>query len=264
MKLFQGFLETQPLWKQEQFGLRQFRIPKIDLNTFTPAPIPAKLRLGHQVELVFLQILENDPNYEVVAHSLQVKRKNTTIGELDFLVRYNKQVYHIELSCKFYLIDPEITEPIHRLVGPNRGDMFFTKLDKTKDQQLPLLYSNECLSQLQSLDIDPSAVIQEVCFVAQLFAPISGKIPSIRPLNKQCIAGSWMRIQDFEGAAFRNSAYYLPYKSQWIEKPNKEVSWQSHFDALLEINVRHLNKKAPMLWRKMPDGSLDKFFVVWW
>lgn len=264
MKLFEGFIHTQPLWKQEQFGLRQFRMPDLDLDNFTPKPILKTIRLGHQVEFVFLQMLEAHPDYEVLAHSIQVRKGNRTIGELDFIVRHNNQVYHIELSCKFYLIDPDITEPIHRLVGPNRGDMFFTKLDKTKEQQLPLLHSSSCLPQLQELTIDPDRVIQQVYFIAQLYVPMIGKMPSIRPLNKQCITGSWMRMKDFEEDSFRESVYYIPYKNEWLHLPHDDVAWNSHFETLLEINVRHINKKSPMLWRKLPDGSLDKFFVVWW
>jgi len=264
VELFEGFLNTQPLWKQEQFGLQQFRIPEVDLNTFKAKPIAKTIRLGHQVEFVFLQLLDAHPDYEIIAHSIQIKKGNKTIGELDFLIKHKQQVYHIELSCKFYLVDPTISEPIHRLVGPNRGDMFFTKLDKTKDQQLPLLYTKECLRELQALNIHPDQVVQQVYFAAQLFVPITGALPSIRPLNKQCITGSWVGMQDFEGESFRESVYYIPFKNEWLHLPHGAVNWQSHFETLLEINVRHLNKKSPMLWRKLPDGSLDKFFVVWW
>lgn len=264
MKLFEGFLNTQPLWKQEQFGLRQFKIPELNLANFSPKPISQTIRLGHQVEFVFLQVLEAHPDYNILAHSVQVKRGHQTIGELDFLVAHKQKVYHIELSCKFYLIDPDFTEPIHRLVGPNRGDMFYTKLDKTKEKQLPLLHTKECIKKLQALNIDSSKVIQEVYFVAQLFTPLLEKLPSIRPLNKQCIAGCWLAMKDFEGSGFRQSVYYIPYKNEWLHLPHADVTWNSHFETLLEINIRHLSKKSPMLWRKLPDGSLDKFFVVWW
>ena len=176
---------------------------------FSPKPIPSTLRLGHQVEHIFFQILEAHPDYEILAHSVQIKRGNKTIGELDFLIKYQGQVYHIELSCKFYLIDPLITEPIHRLIGPNRGDMFFTKLDKTKDQQLPLLHSKECLPHLQALGLEASQIKQQVCFLAHLFTPITGALPSIRPLNKQCIVGAWMRMSYFENDSFGESEYYL-------------------------------------------------------
>ncbi len=264
MRSYKGFVKTQPLWKQEQFSMQQFAFPDFDLSNFSPSPIPTNLRLGHQVEYVFLDLLKQHPDYNILAHSIQVKKGNTTVGELDFLLEYKKVIYHIELSYKFYILDPSISELIHRLMGPNRKDMFFTKLEKTKNKQLPLLHTKECLPYLRELQIDPREVIQQVYFVGQLFVPITQEVPSIRPLNKQCIVGSWMYMSDFEDASFRESVYYIPHKYEWLHLPHNEVDWQSHFNTLMDVNVRHINKNAPMLWRKMPDGSLDKFFVVWW
>lgn len=267
MKLVQGFTNTQPLWRGTQFGIPQFRLPSIDLRTFTPTPIPTKLRLGHQVEQVFLQLLESHPDYTILAHSLQIKRNKQTIGELDFLVRYKEQLYHIELSCKFYLIDPSITESIHCLVGPNRSDAFFKKIEKTQQKQLPLLYSEECLQQLHALDIDPSQIKQEVCFLARLYAPIKGTLPSIEPLNKQCITGIWVPMSHFSNGAslgWNQSMYYIPIKSEWLYEPHEEVTWLSYENTVQLVQTSLLNKKSPMLWRKTPDGLLDTLFVVWW
>lgn len=264
MKHFEGFIASQALWNQTQFGVEQFKIPDFDVSSFTPAAIPSHLRLGHQIELIFHQIVQHHPDYEILAHSLQVKGPKRTLGELDFLISYQKHIFHIELSYKFYIIDPTISEPIHRLMGPNRRDMFFTKLEKTKNQQLPLLYSKECLPLLQKLEINPNKVIQQVCFLGQLFVPLKTDTISIQPLNKQCIIGSWMQMKDFENISFRQSLYYIPKKYEWLHLPHLEVSWQNHFDTLKEVNTSHTAQRSPMLWRKLPDGTIDKFFVVWW
>lgn len=264
MKLFEGFLNTLPLWKQEQFNLQQFRLPEVKLSKLTLDSIPSNLRLGHQVEFVFLQILEAHPDYKILAHSLQIKKKKITIGELDFLIKHKEQVYHLELSCKFYLIDPDIPESVHKLVGPNRGDVFSAKLNKTITKQLPLLYSKECLNQLKVLDIDVSKVKQQVYFISQLFTPINMSIPSIYPLNKQCIKGFWLRMKDFEEYSFRESEYYIPYKSEWLYNAHNEVLWKSYSTIVKEISLYHNNKRSPMLWRKLPNGDLNIFFVTWW
>jgi len=264
VKSYLGFIDTQPLWKQEQFGIPQFRLPTFNLDSFSPIPIPTNLRLGHQVEYVFLELLKQHPDYKILAHSIQVKKGNTTIGELDFLLEFKKVIYHIELSYKFYIIDPSISEPIHRLMGPNRKDMFFTKLEKTKHKQLPLLFSEECVPYMKELNIDPKTIVQQVIFIGQLFTPITGENPSIRPLNKKCIVGTWMRMKDLEQYSFSQSVYYIPQKREWLHKPHDKVSWQSHFDILMEVNIRLIAQNAPMVWRKLTDGSIDKFFVVWW
>ncbi|RMB57331.1 DUF1853 family protein [Dokdonia sinensis] len=284
MKHILGFLDTQPLWKKEQFGLKQFEMPEIDLETFTPAPIPTKLRLGHQVEYIFKQLLEHSSHYEILAHNIQIKRGSETIGELDFIVNdlrfresgtslpSNKKLLHIELTYKFYIIDPSISEPIHRLMGPNRKDMFFTKMEKTRDKQLPLLFSKESQQVLAHLEIDVNEIEQQTYYIGQLFVPYNENIPSIRPLNMDCVTGFWVKMKEFEdvchfGSAqhrFRESIFYIPHKYEWLHQPHNEVAWQSHLDILMEINIKHINNYAPMIWMKNRDGTITKGFVVWW
>ena len=90
MKNTYGFLASPPLWENTQFGLEQFTIPTIDLSTFKPQPILKKLRLGHQIEYIFHQILSHSETYDVVAHNIQIKKGNDTIGELDFIIRFRE------------------------------------------------------------------------------------------------------------------------------------------------------------------------------
>lgn len=42
-----GFFNTPPLWIGEQFGIRQFEFPDIDLDSFVPESIPNNIRLGY-------------------------------------------------------------------------------------------------------------------------------------------------------------------------------------------------------------------------
>ena len=239
MKLVQGFTNTQPLWRGTQFGIPQFRLPSIDLRTFTPTPIPTKLRLGHQVEHVFIQNLESHPDYTILAHSLQIKRNKQTIGELDFLVRYKEQLYHIELSCKFYLIDPSITESIHCLVGPNRSDAFFKKIEKTQQKQLPLLYCEECLQQLHlkpdiiSLDYTlPDMTGEEV-------------LEEIKEFNQEILVVILSGQQDISTAVklLKKGAYDYITKDE--ETKDRLLNTLSHIKKHLNLQkeVAHLRKQ---------------------
>lgn len=265
MKHINGFLNSEPLWMGNQFGLQQFKMPIVDLEAFKPRPIPTNLRLGHQIEHILTQILDYCDDYELLAHSIQIKKGNDTIGELDYLIKSNsRQIVHLELSYKFYLLDPDISEPIHRLVGPNRRDMFFTKLDKTKDKQLSLLYTDHCKRTLIRKALPTDNIEQQVCFRAQLFAPYQRKSPSIRPLNTNCVVGYWLRFVVFETDDFKDHTYYLPRKYEWLHEPHTGVKFNSFFDTLMEINLQHLNERSPMVWMKKKDNSLEKFFVVWW
>ncbi len=264
--LFLGFYQTQPIWINTQFGLTQFEFPEIDINKHVAKPIPERLRIGHKMEYVFEQLLSGSKDWQILTKNLLVDRNKERLGELDFIVhnKIDQKNYHIELAYKFYIINPEITEPIHRLMGPNKKDMFFTKLDKLKNKQFPLLFSKELASQLSELRLIPKEVKQEACFKAQLFAPYENNTTSIRPLNKDCIVGNWIHFDDFNTAAFKQYEYYIPYKQEWVVKPSLERQYSSHYETLLEINLRMLKQNAPMLWLKKADESIEKLFVVWW
>jgi len=281
VKHIHGFLASPSLWEQTQFGLQQFEIPPLDLTHFEPQPIPEKLRLGHQIEYIFHQLISHSNVYEVVAHNIQIKKGNDTLGELDFIMRSclparqeyetcaepsrsSKKLLHLELSYKFYIIDPTISEPIHRLIGPNRKDAFFAKLKKTKQKQLPLLYTEEGQQTLASLGIEASELEQQVLFIGQLFTPYNTSIPSIHPLNTNCILGFWIRMQDFKTDAFKANQYYITYKYEWIHTPHEKVTWSSYDEIIPAIQEKHFRKQAPMMWIKKPAASIEKCFVVWW
>jgi len=245
--VYQGFIATQPLWNNTQFGLKQFNFPTIPKHTNIKQSIPRKLRLGHQMEYVFMHLIQGLDTYEVVLHNQPVKSGNQSIGEIDFIIeeKTTKQHIHIELTYKFYLIDPDISEPIHRLMGPNRNDMFFRKMEKIKEHQFPLLRSAEALELLQTLQIDINTLEQQVCFKAQLFLPYGLANVNIRPLNVACISGFWLKFDMLKTASFNSFKFFIPR-------------------MLMDVNIRLLKENSPMVWMQKPDGSIEKVFVVWW
>lgn len=261
-----GFLNTPPLWIGEQFGIRQFNFPKLDLSEFVPSPVPKNIRLGHQMEYVFKQLIDYAAEYEVVLYNLPVKNGNRTIGEIDFIVKevVAEKLIHVELTYKFYIIDPQISEPVHRLMGPNKRDMFYTKMEKIKNAQFELLHSKMGDTALSNHGLDHHSLEHQACYKAQLFTPFAVSMPSIRPLNKACLAGYWLRFDDFNTAAFSLHQFYLPFKSQWVIAPHGDVPWQDHFKILMEINLSMLKENAPMIWMKKSETEFEKFFVVWW
>ena len=265
-ELCYGFYDTEPLWTKTQFGVEQFNFPKISFEKLQAQPIPERIRLGHKMEHVFEQLIGHCSDWDVVAKNLLIDRNKERLGELDFIIhnRLGNEKYHIELAYKYYIINPEITEPIHRLMGPNKRDMFFTKLEKLKNKQFPLLFSDELKMQLQELAVETKIVKQQVCFKTQLFVPYQKKHVSIRPLNKNCIVGSWIHFDDFNTPEFKNHEYYIPYKQEWVIAPQPNRAYNTHYETLLDINLRMLKENAPMLWVRKPDETIEKLFVVWW
>lgn len=261
-----GFLNTPPLWEKSQFGLTQFDFPTLDIENFQPKAIPQNIRLGHQMEYVFKQLVEAANVYDIVLHNLPIKNDHRTLGEIDFILKdkLTKQLLHIELTYKFYIINPEITMPIHRLMGPNKRDLFFTKMEKIKNVQFPLLHSTEGKKALVQLDIDADNIEHQTCFKGQLFQPYKNTKTSIAPLNENCIEGFWLRIKDFNTNEFKHRQFYIPSKSEWVIAPNSLVQWKSYVEILGVINLELQNQNAPMVWMKKSESTLEKFFVVWW
>ncbi|HEY6772711.1 MAG TPA: DUF1853 family protein [Oxalicibacterium sp.] len=75
----------------------------------------------------------------LVAHGVQVRDGNTTIGEFDFLLRLNAQLVHWEFATKFYLLESTgAGADADYFVGPNLADTLGAKMHKIFDRQLQL------------------------------------------------------------------------------------------------------------------------------
>lgn len=261
-----GFLNTPSIWEKEQFGIQQFEFPELNLKNFSPSPIPKNIRLGHQMEYVFKQLLEYSKAYEVVLHNLPIRQNKITLGEIDFILKDKKsqQLIHVELTYKFYIINTETSEPKYQFSGPNKRDMFYAKMEKIKNNQIPLLHSKEGVKTLKNNNLDHIQMKQQCCFKAQLFKPYGSTSIEIQPLNKSCIVGYWLRFDDFRSQEFTNYQFYIPSKSEWVIEPHHWVSWKSHFDIMMEISFRLQKEIAPMVWMRKSEMDFEKFFVVWW
>ncbi len=261
-----GFLNTPPLWEKSQFGLVQFDFPTLNIDHIKPKAIPHNIRLGHQLEFVFKQLVEASKAYDILLHNLPIKNDHRTIGEIDFVLKdkLTKQLLHIELTYKFYIINPEITAPIHRLMGPNKRDRFFTKMEKIRNVQIPLLHSTEGKKALEQLEIDVDDIEHQTCFKGQLFKPFQSTNAFIGPLNNNCIEGYWLRFAEFNTKDFQKHQYYIPTKSEWVITPHSNLEWKTHFEIAMEIQLRLIEENAPMVWMKKSESIIEKFFVVWW
>lgn len=261
-----GFLNTPPLWKGKQYGVQQFEFPIIDLHSFIPVPIPDNIRLGHQIEYIFKQLIEFSEKYEMVLYNLQVGSRERTMGEIDFVLNdmARNTFVHIELTYKFYLIIPDHSDPIHQLIGPNKRDSFFKKIQKIKNKQFPLVYSVEGTKAIMDNNIDPSHIDQQCCFKAQLFQPYGESDCVMGEFNKGCIVGYWLRFDFFDHIDFASSQFYIPSKSEWVINPHDQVIWKSRIDIMIEIKEILKQEMAPMLWVRKSESQIEKLFVVWW
>lgn len=105
-------------------------------------------RLGERFELFCQIAFELHPDFELLAHNLQIKDASKTLGELDLVInhRSTEQTYHLELACKFYL---QLTKQKQCYwIGPGLRDRLDTKLKRMVTHQLKISERAECQTKL--------------------------------------------------------------------------------------------------------------------
>lgn len=267
---FIGFWNTPPLWKGEKlYGLEQFDLPEIEIDKefiseINATYIPAGLRLGKQVEEFFQQGIGQSEDFEVLASNEQIIRNKITVGEIDFILKNGKRIFHTELVYKFYLYDPDFDQEAERWIGPNRNDSLLLKTEKLQEKQLPLLLRSETAELLENLDLSSSDIEQKVCFKANLFLPrnMSGKKISL--VNPDCIAGYWISHFEFTQEHFDKCYLYIPDKSEWPASPEHNQKWYYYFEIKEQVEELLEQMKSPLIWMKKDNGVYERFFVVWW
>jgi hypothetical protein len=261
-KRYDGFLQTNCLWKNNAvYTLNQFKIEskskKINFE------INEKLRLGKYIERLVSFQLDQEKSISIICENIQIQRKKITLGELDCILLKKEKPIHLEIIYKFYLYDTSVGETeIYHFIGPNRKDSLVKKLSKLKEKQLPLLYSKECSEYLKSINLNVNKIVQQVYFKGQLFVPYSNLKLQLSILNQDAICGFYIYQKELDH--FKDCAFYIPSKNDWIIIPHKNVSWLN-FDDFKGISKDYLARKfSPLCWMKFPNGEIKKFFFVWW
>lgn len=267
-----GFLKTSSLWKdRDLFYIYQFDFRKPQETNIIPETIPVIISsnevLGKRIEHFFEYYIDSISQYTLVLKNLQIFKNKITIGEIDFIIKDNRRekLLHIELVYKFYLYLPQsnVTE-LEKWIGPNKKDRLVDKVNKLKEKQLPLLYHPETKAVLKKKHIDYNNITQQVCFLGNLFVPLSYKNKTLAFVNNDCIVGFWIYSQEFTIENYGDQLFFIPNKQDWITDPKNNYTWFSFTTIIEEIKNLLLQKKAPLLWMKNGETSFSVFFVVWW
>ncbi|MDN3665040.1 DUF1853 family protein [Algibacter miyuki] len=258
---YEGFLKTPCLWKNDAvFGMQQFEIHsesiKMDLE------IDDTLRVGKYIERLVSFELKQNSTIKILSENLQIQDEKITLGEIDCLLLKDENPIHLEVIYKFYLYDSSVgVSEIDHFIGPNRKDALIEKLKKLSQKQLPLLYSKACKPYLEHLNLIASEITQLVYFKAQLFIPLGEDI-MLKTLNQECIAGFYLSRKNI--MQFSDCKFYIPKKIDWIIAPHTQVNWLN-YNSFLEISQPYLDRQfSPLCWVKLPNGVLQKMFLVWW
>jgi hypothetical protein len=216
---YQGFIETpslfldvgdfvkHPLFLIEEVSPLKEKLPELKKNTM----------LGKRAELFFKKLIESSKEYKVLADGIQVFKDKRTVGELDFIIQHRKslQVFHTELTYKFYAYDPNIaTTAIEKWIGPNRKDTLVQKLDKLNTRQFPLLHTKETQQRLKKLGLPLDGIAQRLVFKAQLFVPENYRADSISRMQQKCHSRQLHAFGNIEKQDFRQFKVFPPKKTR--------------------------------------------------
>ncbi|PHS62857.1 MAG: hypothetical protein COB12_10155 [Flavobacterium sp.] len=258
---YNGFLQTSLLWENSVLGLKQLKLPTKEMTVFNET-IPDNLRLGKRVERFVSHELKQHKAIEILIENVQIQNEKITIGELDCILKLDKTPIHLEIVYKFYLYDEQVGNmELEHWIGPNRNDSLVAKLTKLKNKQLPLLYHPLTEPMLDALNLKTDGMQQFVCFKAQLFVPYQKEV-KFTLLNNECVNGFYIPISEI--IQFTDCKFYIPSKINWLLEVHTQVKWLSYLLFSEEIHQIIDQKTAPLCWIKFPNGTLQKFFVVWW
>ena len=259
---YQGFLNTPLLWKNRAIN-RMYHLELNDNKThkLTDIQLP-NVRLGKRVEQFVMSYLKHFKNIQTLSSNAQIQNGKITVGELDCILQKDSTPIHLEIVYKFYLYDPSYgMDELSHWMGPNRNDNLLKKLHKLSDKQLPLLYNKHCKALLDTLGLIPKNIVQRVLFKAQLFVPYQQEVP-FSVLNKDCVHGFYVHFNQLD--QFSLCKFYIPSKIDWLLDVQTQVPWMSFKDFERQVAVFIDAKKAGLYWLKFPNGTVQKFFVVWW
>lgn len=263
---FQALFSTPSIFKSGS-GFQLFT-PELnpDFNPNSLPPIQDNLVFGKKMERLFSHYISQSNKYSLLAENLQLIEDKVTIGELDFLLRYNeqKQTIHLEIACKFYIYRPGLSpEKIGCWIGPNKKDKLVDKLSKLKDRQFPLLQHSVARKAIQDLGISETKILQQLFLPGILFTP-KGLNDNVGNVNPKAINGYWLTMEQFEEDDFPNYQLALPEKENWMVDPKHNTEWLPVKKAKAVVLEKLQNKRSPMVWCKSDSGECERFFVLWW
>lgn len=260
---YEGYVHTPLLWNETHvFGLMQFDFQTAITQPFNES-LPENLRLGKRVERFVSYELQNDFSCTILAENIQIQHDKLTLGELDLILLQNRKPIHLEIVFKFYLYDiHEGNTELDHWIGPNRNDTLINKLEKLKNKQLPLLYSPFTESVLNNLHLSSESILQRVWFKAQLFTPYQKKNIPFNLLNKSCLKGFYIKFSMLE--VLSENKFYIPNKINWLQDPQKHINWLNYTVFYNKVGDLIKQKTSPLCWIKFTNGTMQKFFVVWW
>ena len=229
-------------------------------------------RLGYYFESLWQFYFLHHPDYELVAHNLQVMDSNKrTLGAFDFIYQYlpSGDTHHLEVAVKFYLFVGDDTETQQQALwpGPNPKDNLASKIQRFVSHQLPLSSSPEG-SRAIANSCAP-AVSAKAALKGYLFLPWQGALAMPDWAPPQVCHGHWLPLSSLPQLLTEKSEskWTLLEKRRWLgEQMTVPVAACHSGSELIELLKASLSHYPVMIARleESVEGynEVERFFVV--
>lgn len=119
-------------------------------------------RLGFYAEALLSFFFQTFPQIELLLQNHQIIQNGRTLGELDFIIKWENRVIHIECAVKYYLFDhSKNVNDLNSWIGPACKDNLGKKVKRILEQQLPII---------NTIDLDYDNIESYLFLKGKLFA----------------------------------------------------------------------------------------------
>lgn len=250
-------------------------------------------RLGIYFEALWQFFLQQDDEYELVAHNLPVYKNKKTLGEFDIIYRDtgSDDYYHLELAIKYYLNysttniaeNKVFSADYQYWLGPNAVDRLDIKTAHLLNHQSQLSKTAEGKELLLAKNINQ--IKQQIAIKGSLFYPyVHGPAVNNNRTEDQAEAQTdgqlspthsfshWIKHSEFQSISNRWHYWYRLEKSFWIspaydqaEKLAPNIINKTSINQYLQ-DYFSSNKQALMLCAMTKQGNYlleeKRFFIT--
>lgn len=217
--LLRGPAVVDDAWCQDALAQSQTWLSALDRD---PAALEGYIaerritRIGRLAEALLGYWLRHDGRFALLAENLAVRDGGRTLGDFDFVLRDRQsgQVFHWELTVKFYLHRPEIAG-FSGYVGPGEKDLLAAKAGHIAERQLQLAYTPAGRAALAHLGV--SKIEARAFCKGWLFYPGAALVPDMPDLNPGHARGSWWRHGT--GEIVPGGRHVVLDRLQWLTFP---------------------------------------------
>lgn len=200
----------------------------------------------------------------LVAHSVQVRAsKNDTVGEFDFLLRFNGGLVHWEFASKLYLLETSGANPqADDFIGRDMEDSLGSKMQKLLHQQLALSQHPAAQAHLSEPIVAAQALVKGWLF----YPEESLSLPPALGVSANACRGYWSSLSalQLDPAAM----YRIVPRQSWLAPAKVALGdMLTPADARVALSQHFANDAGPLLLatlRLEDDSGLEahRGFVV--